>query len=48
VRFGGRGGRMLAARVEQKNGTYLNNIQYPKRSPIFAEPYTRRRIRYLS
>jgi hypothetical protein len=22
--------------------------QYPKRSPIFAEPYTRRRIRYLS
>jgi hypothetical protein len=22
--------------------------EYPKRSPIFAEPYTRRRIRYLS
>jgi hypothetical protein len=42
--FGGRDGRMLAARVEQKNRTYLN-ISKEIANLRLA---TRRRIRYLS
>src|ERR1700730_13820337 len=39
--FGGRDGRMLAARVEQKNGTYLNNIQRDRQSSpsLHSSPY---------